>query len=343
MNHNPDTQATQRRAVANWLFVCCGLVFAMVMLGGVTRLTGSGLSMVDWRPVTGMLPPMNADDWQRAFDMYRESPEFQKKNSYMDVADFKGIFWLEYLHRVLGRVIGLVFFVPFVYFLWRGYIGRREWPKYLAMFVLGGFQGVLGWYMVKSGLVDNPHVSQYRLTAHLLAAIAIYAYMLWVALSLLYPQRDDRHSWYGKTVALTTLITITIVSGGFVAGLKAGKIYNTFPMMGNYWVPPDIMALDPWWLNIFENLATVQFDHRILAITTFVLIVMYWYRLPRQDLPARAVKGVKALLHTSVLQVALGIVTLLLVVPIPLAAAHQGVAMILFTVALFMCHALKRG
>jgi len=331
------------RSVARWLLVCCALVFVMVVLGGVTRLTGSGLSMVDWRPVTGILPPIGDEAWQKTFEMYQATPEFEKVNSNMDVNDFKGIFWLEYLHRLLGRLIGIVFLVPFLFFAWRGYIRRDEWLKYTAMFVLGGMQGVLGWYMVKSGLVDNPNVSQYRLTAHLVAAFIIYAYMFWVALSLLFPSADQRHAWYGKTVALTTLITITVVSGGFVAGLKAGKIYNTFPMMGNYWVPPDIMALDPWWLNIFENLATVQFDHRILAITTFVLIVMYWYRLPRQDLPARAVKGVKALLHTSVLQVALGIVTLLLVVPIPLAAAHQGVAMILFTVALFMCHALKRG
>jgi cytochrome c oxidase assembly protein subunit 15 len=342
MNHNPDTQATQRRAVANWLFVCCGLVFAMVMLGGVTRLTGSGLSMVDWRPVTGMLPPMNADDWQRAFDMYRESPEFQKKNSYMDVADFKGIFWLEYLHRVLGRVIGLVFFVPFVYFLWRGYIGRREWPKYLAMFVLGGFQGVLGWYMVKSGLVDNPAVSQYRLTAHLMSAFLIYGFMLWVALSLLHPPSDRaRHPWYGKTVALSVLITITIVSGGFVAGLKAGKVYNTFPMMGEYWIPPGLTALEPTWRNLFDNIATVQFDHRVLAITTFLMVVLFWTQIRKTALPRRMARGVNALLHTAVLQVALGITTLLLIVPVPLAAAHQAVGMLLFTLAVFLCNGLR--
>ena len=212
------------------------------------------------------------------------------------------------------------------------------------MFVLGGLQGVLGWYMVKSGLVDNPHVSQYRLTAHLVSAFLIYAYMFWVALSLLFPPNTHRrHPWYGKTLALTILISITVISGGFVAGLKAGKIYNTFPMMGDYWVPPGLMALAPWWRNFFDNIATVQFDHRILAITTFILIVVFWAKFPKTDLPARLRKGINALLHTATLQVALGITTLLLVVPISLAATHQAVAMLLFTVALYLCHGLRRA
>ena len=332
------------RKIATWLLTCCALVFIMVVLGGVTRLTGSGLSMVDWRPVTGVLPPLTDDAWQRTFEMYQQSPEFQKKNAFMNVDDFKGIFWLEYLHRLLGRIIGVAFLLPFLYFAAKGWIRRDEWLKYGAMFVLGGFQGLLGWYMVKSGLVDNPNVSQYRLTAHLISAFLIYAYMLWVALSLLYPAADGRrHAWYGRSVAMTAMITITVVSGGFVAGLKAGKIYNTFPMMGQYWVPPDAMALDPWWRNVFDNMATVQFDHRVLAISTFLLIVTLWWRLPRNDLPARARKGVNALLHTGILQVALGIATLLLVVPIPLAAAHQGIGMLLFTAALFLTHSLRQA
>ena len=330
------------KQVATWLLVCCALVFAMVVLGGVTRLTGSGLSMADWRPVTGVLPPIGDAEWQQVFEIYKETPEFQKKNSHMDVNDFKGIFWLEYLHRLLGRTIGIVFLLPFLFFVWKGYIQKHEFPKYALMFVLGGMQGVLGWYMVKSGLVDNPNVSQYRLTAHLIAAFLIYSYMLWVALSLLFPPRSaDRHPWYGKTLALTTLITVTIISGGFVAGLKAGKIYNTFPKMGEYWVPPDILALEPAWQNFFDNMATVQFDHRILAIMTFALIVTYWAKLRKSELPARVRRGVNALLHTAVLQVALGISTLLLVVPVFLAASHQAVAMLLFTVALYLCHGFR--
>ena len=234
MTNSTDSQ-TGNRQVATWLLVCCALIFAMVVLGGITRLTGSGLSMVDWRPVTGLLPPLTDADWQTTFELYQQSPEYQKVNSHMDVADFKNIFWLEFLHRQLGRIIGLVFLLPFVVFCSKGYIARQEWPKYTLMFVLGGLQGVLGWYMVKSGLIDNPYVSQYRLTAHLVAAFLIYSYMFWVALSRLYPAAGtERHPWFGKTLALTVLILLTIVSGGFVAGLKAGKIYNTFPMMGDH-------------------------------------------------------------------------------------------------------------
>jgi cytochrome c oxidase assembly protein subunit 15 len=341
MNLETGTKNSDRQ-VAIWLLIVCGLIFVMVVLGGVTRLTGSGLSMVDWRPVTGWLPPLTDAEWQRVFEMYQQSPEFQKVNSYMDVNDFKGIFWLEFLHRLLGRTIGLAFALPFVFFLVRGYVVRREWPKYLFMFVLGGLQGVLGWYMVKSGLIDNPHVSQYRLTAHLVAAFLIYAYMFWVALSLLFPKEPgDRHPWFAKSVWLTGLISLTIVSGGFVAGLRAGKIYNTFPMMGDYWIPPGIMALEPAWRNLTENLTTVQFDHRLLAILTFVLITVAWVRMRGAGLPARAATAANALLHTAILQVALGVATLLLAVPIVLGAAHQGVAMLLFTVSLYLTHSLR--
>ncbi len=332
-------------AVARWLLICCGLVFAMVVLGGFTRLTGSGLSMADWRPLMGILPPLTDAEWQRVFDLYRQTPEFLKVNSHMDVEAFKGIFWLEYLHRLLGRLIGVVFFVPLVYFVVKGYIARQEWPKYLLMFVLGGLQGLLGWYMVKSGLVDMPHVSQYRLTAHLTAAFLIYAFMMWVALSLLHPVQDDgpRHPWFGKTLALFTLISVTILSGGFVAGLKAGKILNTFPLMGDALIPRGILALDPLWRNPFDNAVTAQFDHRWLAIATLVVIVVFWSKARKASLPARARPAVNALLHTAIFQVLLGITTLLLAVPVVLGAAHQAVAMLLFTVALYLLHSLRRA
>jgi len=340
-----DSVSAQDRAVAKWLLICCSLVFVMVILGGVTRLTGSGLSMVDWQPVSRLLPPIGDQEWQKTFAMYQQTPEFQEKNAHMNVHDFKGIFWLEYVHRLLGRMIGMVFFFPFIYFLWRGFIGRDEWPKYTLMFVLGGMQGVLGWYMVKSGLVNVPEVSQYRLTAHLIAAFAIFGYMFWIALSRLYPSRNGgkAHPWFGMTIALTLLIITTIVAGGFVAGLKAGKIYNTFPMMGDYWLPPGMLALDPMWRNLFDNMTTVQFDHRVLAITTFVLVVVYWAKSRKTELPVRARKAVNALLHTATLQVVLGISTLLLIVPVFLAATHQAVAMLLYTVALYLCHSLYQG
>ncbi len=340
--HSNDV--ARHRRVAIWLFSVCALVFCMVVLGGFTRLTGSGLSMTDWRPVTGVLPPLSAEAWAEEFARYRASPEFAKVNSHMDVEAFKGIFWLEYLHRVLGRLIGIAFVVPFVYFVVKGYIGRSEWFKYLVMFILGGMQGLLGWYMVKSGLVDVPHVSQYRLTAHLTAAFIIYAYMFWVAMSLLFPRPPDagKHPLYGGTLAVTVLICITVVSGGFVAGLKAGKIYNTFPMMGDFWIPPGLMAREPFWRHFFDNMVTVQFDHRLLAITTFVVVVVYWLKARKADLPKRARPAVNALLHTVTLQVVLGISTLVMAVPIVLGAAHQAVAMLLFTVALYLVHALRR-
>lgn len=337
-----DRTDTRNRRVATWLLICCGLVFAMVVLGGVTRLTGSGLSMVDWRPVTGILPPLSDTEWQQTFDMYQQSPEFQKVNAHMSVDDFKGIFWLEYLHRLLGRLVGLVFIVPFVVFATTGDITRQEWPKYLLMFVLGGMQGLLGWYMVKSGLVENPNVSQYRLSAHLVAAFLIYAYMLWVALSLIYArQSPNRHPWFGKSVALTVLISITIISGGFVAGLKAGKIFNTFPMMGDYWIPPGVMALEPMWKNFFDNPALVQLDHRLLALTTFFVVVAFWLGIRRTPLDSRASSAVKWLLLALFTQVSLGILTLLAHVPIALAASHQAAAMLLITAALYVVHSLR--
>lgn len=334
-NHNS-------KLVALWLLVCCALVFAMVVLGGVTRLTGSGLSMVDWRPIMGVLPPLSSEQWQQTFELYQQSPQFKQINFKMEVEDFQGIYWLEYLHRLLGRTIGLVFALPFLFFYWRGQIARREWPKYLLMFALGGLQGLLGWYMVKSGLVNDPQVSQYRLVAHLMAAFLIYGYMFWVAMSLLFHNQDGgRHALYPKTLTLAGLITLTILSGGFVAGLKAGLIYNTFPMMGEHWIPPGIFAYEPAWRNLLENLITVQFNHRVLAITTFVLVVVYWFLSRGAKLPARARPAVNVLLLVAVVQVALGISTLLLKVPTVLAATHQGVAMVLFTVALYLSHALR--
>lgn len=342
MNDSP-TMDSRNKAVATWLLICCAIVFVMVVLGGVTRLTGSGLSMAEWRPIMGVLPPITDAEWQRVFEIYQQTPEFQKVNSHFDVNDFKGIFWLEYIHRVIGRLLGFVFAVPLVYFVVREYITPRQVPFYLLMLALGGAQGLIGKIMVASGQVDAPHVSQYKLTAHLAAAFLVYAMMLWRSLSLLHPEEPGaRHNRFRSTLVITTLITITILSGGFVAGLKAGLVYPTFPMMGEYWLPPELFALDPFWRNFFDHRATVQFDHRLLAITTFVLIVVYWFRARQADLPTRARRSTNALLHTAVLQVILGISTLLLGVPVILAVSHQAVAMLLFTVVLYLQHSLRR-
>jgi len=300
--------------------------------------------MVDWRPFLGWLPPLGDADWQRVFELYQQSPEFELVNSHMDVNAFKQIFWLEYLHRLLGRLIGIVFLLPLLWFVAKGYIQRSESAKYVLMFILGGLQGVLGWYMVKSGLVNVPHVSQYRLSSHLLAAFLIYGIMFWVAMSLLFPSDARRyHPWFARSLAVTALTAITILSGAFVAGLKAGKIYNTFPMMGDAWVPPGLMSLEPFWRNFFDNATTAQFDHRVLALTTFAAIVVFWKMARAATLPRHTQIAINALLHTATLQVALGIATLVLAVPVVLGALHQGVAMLLFTVALFILHSLRRA
>ena len=341
------TISDSHKAIAIWLLVCCATIFGMVVLGGVTRLTGSGLSMVQWAPIMGILPPLNQEAWQHAFDLYQQYPEFQLKNFHMSLDEFKSIFWFEYAHRLLGRSIGLLFFIPFMYFLLSGKINRFLAPKLLALFVLGGLQGLMGWYMVKSGLVDNPHVSQYRLTAHLTLAIVIYAYMFWIALDLLRPkERSAIRVNEPKLIRLASIITavifITIVSGGFVAGTRAGFVFNTFPLMNGQLIPDGLFLLEPSWRNFFENIITVQFDHRVLATLLFLIIPAFWLKARKLELEAMTHTSIYILLAALTLQITLGISTLLLIVPVSLAAAHQGGAVILLTAALFVNHQLRR-
>jgi len=333
--------------IAYWLLGICLLVFLMVVVGGVTRLTGSGLSMVEWNPVTGFIPPFTETDWQQLFDSYRQYPEFLHINRNMDLEGFKGIFWLEFIHRVLGRLIGLAFLLPFLFFLIRGMIPKKLTPKLVLMFILGGLQGVLGWYMVKSGLIDDPHVSQYRLTAHLMLAVAIYSFILWTALGIIAEEKPytgytpDMLKLPGKTMLLTILVVITMVSGGFVAGLKAGLIYNTFPLMGDSLVAPGVYALQPWYLAALEDAITVQFNHRVLAITTFLLLVgLFIYQL-RLVLPGRTRLLFMLMLLAGIMQVILGITTLLLRVPVAIGASHQGGALVLLTTLILLLHHLK--
>jgi cytochrome c oxidase assembly protein subunit 15 len=335
------------RAVAWWLYACCALVFAMVVVGGVTRLTHSGLSITEWQPIVGTLPPLNDADWQAAFAKYQATPEYQQVNKGMELAEFKGIFWWEYFHRLLGRLIGVAFFVPYAWFLARRQIPAGYGGKLFGIFVLGGLQGALGWYMVQSGLVDDPRVSQFRLTAHLLLAFVIFAAMLWVAWSIAWPARfvprDDRQRGVRRfALALPLVVLVMVITGGFVAGIRAGFAYNTFPLMNGHWVPPEILSLAPWWKNFFWNMATVQFDHRALAWLLALLVPLLWWRVRRTpDLPSRARTGASLLLAMLAVQIALGIATLVHVVPLPLAAMHQAGALLVFAFALNVAHALR--
>ena len=333
-----------RPAIAFWLLGVCALVFAMVVLGGVTRLTHSGLSIVEWQPIVGTLPPLTENQWQETFAKYRQTPEYQIVNRDMDLSGFKGIFWLEYFHRLLGRLIGLVFLVPFLYFLVRKQIDRVLFPKLLILFALGAAQGLLGWLMVKSGLVDVPRVSPYRLTAHLGLAVIIYAATLWVALDLLRPQAQKAGSITALRrlgLGVTGLIFLMILSGGFVAGTRAGFAFNDWPWMHGRFIPEGLLALQPAWLNAFENLATVQFNHRMLAYLLCLIVPLYWWLARRYSLAS----GTRGLFHLLLamlaVQVALGITTLLQHVPIALAAAHQAGAMVVFTLAVLINHRLR--
>ena len=330
------------RPVAIWLCVCCAMIFAMVVIGGITRLTWSGLSITEWQPVTGIVPPLSNANWQAEFAKYRQIPQYKLLNAGMSLADFKAIYLWEYVHRLWGRLIGLVYLLPFLYFLVRRQIPRRlVWPL-AGIFALGAAQGALGWWMVESGLANRIEVSQYRLTAHLALALVLYAATLWTALGLLGGPRGGAppHLRRGAEVVLG-LVSLTIVAGGFVAGLNAGLVYNTFPLMDGGVVPAGYAQLSPFIRNWFENVAAVQFDHRVLAMTTVVSVIVLWLAGWRAALPAPARRTLHALLAIALLQVSLGISTLLLVVPIPLAAAHQAGAVLLLTGAIALRHALR--
>jgi len=354
------------RAIAAWLFACCALVFAMIVIGGVTRLTHSGLSIVEWQPIVGALPPLTDAQWQQAFAKYQATPEFRLVNHAMDVQAFKGIFWWEYFHRLLGRAIGVVFLVPLVWFAVQRRVSVALAWKLAAIFGLGGLQGALGWYMVKSGLVDDPRVSQFRLTAHLGLALAIFAAMFRVGLSLIRPAASRggsaltarpsrsalRYSPSGLPVelvplrrastALAWLVFAMALTGGLVAGIRAGFAYNTFPLMHGHVVPPEILMLEPWWRNFFYNMATLQFDHRVLAWVLAFTVPAFWWRVRAKPEASRAVRAAAdAMLAALVVQIALGIATLVNVVPISLAALHQAGAVVLFAAALNAAHALS--
>ena len=334
----PIRHVANERRMAAWLFLCAAMVFVMVVLGGTTRLSNAGLSIVEWQPLIGALPPMSEAEWEKTFAKYRSFPEYQKRNAGMTLAEFKPIFWLEYFHRLWGRIIGVVFIVPFLYFWFRGGIRKGLVPKLLGIFLLGGLQGWLGWYMVESGLVDRPDVSPYRLAAHLGLALLIFALLFRLGLRLFHPPEVSGSAklFRGSVRGMLALVFLTAIAGAFVAGTDAGFAYNTFPRMGEGFVPKDYWALEPAWRNFFENIPSVQFNHRLLGITTFLGIGTLWLASWKTTLSERACSVLSLLFGVAILQASLGIATLLLVVPLPLGVAHQAGAVLLFACTLWM-------
>lgn len=344
----PGTDPAARRQVAAWLLVCCALVFAMVVIGGVTRLTRSGLSIVEWEPVVGVLPPLSQANWDELFREYQRTPEYHQVNRGMSLDQFKGIFWWEYVHRLLGRLIGLVFLVPLLVFLWKRKIPRRLGAWLTVIFLIGALQGAAGWWMVASGLIDDPRVSHVRLSVHLGLAFLIFAAMLWTALDLLADRRpghDDpsRARLARYATGLAALIFVMVLSGGLVAGTRAGYAYNTFPLMNGHFFPPEYFALQPWWQNFLHNLAAVQFNHRLIAWALFFLIPVFWLASRRGELRGNARLASDLLLAMLAVQLALGIATLLNAVPIVLGASHQAGALVLFALSLWTAHAMRRA
>jgi heme a synthase len=318
-------------SVRNWLIVVAAMIFLMIVLGALTRLSESGLSMVEWRPVTGWLPPMSDAAWQAELQKYLSSPQGRLINRGFGVAEFRQIFWLEFIHRLWGRLIGVVFVLPLAWFWLRGKLTPALKPRLLVLLVLGGLQGALGWAMVASGLIDRPSVSHYRLAGHLLLAVALYAYAVWLILEL-GPRtlRRDDPGTRRKAGVLIAFLFVVLTFGALMAGLRAGTSHNTFPTMSGYWIPPGLFDLSPWWINLFENGTTVQFVHRWLAaLLVLGVLALAWRARWPETLLAAAM---------ALLQLGLGIATILSGVDIAIATAHQAGAVMLLTVLIVVRH-----
>lgn len=357
VNNYPSIALNRQKIIGVWLLLIAGMVLVMIVLGGVTRLTESGLSITDWKPIVGAIPPMTLEEWSVEFDKYKESPEYQKLNFGMSLDDFKKIFWMEWAHREWGRAIGVVFGLPYLFFLGKGWLHGRMLRNCTALLAFGGLQGAIGYWMVASGLNAKnfeeansvPRVSQYRLATHLVSAVGIYAALLWKGMELLETKKIETTApalvRLKKLLFVATgIISLTALSGAFVAGLDAGLIYNTFPLMGEQIVPDGMWTKTPLWKNLFENDTTVQFNHRYLGIGTVSYVAgLYAYSLKHaSELPSQIRRGLHLLMGVAALQVTLGISTLLTFVPVHLAASHQAGAMSLLTVALWLSHRVRR-
>lgn len=324
------------------------LVAAMVTIGGLTRLTGSGLSITEWKPVTGIVPPLTQHAWQTAFNEYQQIPQYRFENRGMTLAQFHAIYWWEWTHRLLGRLLAAVFLLPFIVFAATGAIARKDWPRMLLLFALGGLQGVVGWWMVKSGLETRVSVSQYRLAIHLGVALILFAALLWTAFEYLRERRArsanapaDRNAILAWI--LPVLVYVQMLLGALVAGLHAGLIYNTWPSMDGRVFPEAAFIQHPWWRNFFENAGLAQFDHRLVAYVVVATVSVFWIKARRSG-ESHAARGSSNVLQAIVaLQVALGIVTLLNQAPLALAALHQAMAVVLFAATLWNLFELRSG
>jgi cytochrome c oxidase assembly protein subunit 15 len=333
------------KAVIYWLLTGCILIFIMVVVGGITRLTHSGLSISNYKLISGTIPPMNEVEWNEAFELYKQYPEYQKLNNHFTLEDFKDIYFWEWIHRVIGRFIGLVFIIPFIYFLIRKQLSKPTIKKSIILLLMGGFQGFLGWYMVKSGLVDRPDVSHYRLAAHLTTAFLTFAYTFWVALDLMFPNKKaiDTKLRNFIRIGLVVLI-IQIIYGAFVAGLDAGWIHNHWPFMSEGKLIHETVYTEhnPTYLNFIEGKSGVQFVHRTLAYVVVIFILSIWYKATRNDISKWQTKGVNSLLLVVGIQFLLGVLTLLLAVPVWLGVLHQVVAFILLSCMVFTLHRFSK-
>ncbi|NGM22493.1 heme A synthase [Roseomonas stagni] len=344
----PDAESPasrDRRAVAYWLLGVAGLVWAMVAIGGATRLTGSGLSIMEWAPLSGTLPPMSEAEWQRLYDLYRTIPQYALVNAGFGIEGFKEIFWLEWIHRFWGRLIGLVYAAGLAWFWLRGRIPAGAKPRLLGLLALGGLQGAVGWYMVASGFeADRTAVSPYRLVIHLGLALLIFSALVWTALGLLRPEgtaaAEARPVRRMLKVAVWALVA-AMLAGGFVAGTRAGFSYNTFPLMDGQLLPDGYLLLDPWWRNMTANILAVQFNHRLLATIAAVMALGAVWAAQRRLAPGHARSAVFALGAAVALQYALGVATLVHVVPVSLGTLHQATAVLVLAAALVALHALR--
>ena len=345
MTSSPASAAAREdpRRVGRWLALWAASIVLLVLIGGATRLTESGLSITEWKPLAGVIPPLTAQAWNDAFTRYQQIPQYAELQGTMTVVQFKSIFLWEWVHRLWARLVGVLFALPLLWFWWRGAIPRALRGRLVALLVLMGLQGLMGWYMVMSGLTQRVNVSQYRLAAHLALALAIYAGALWTALDLLSPSTARGVSrrlarWLGALAASAFLV---MVSGAFVAGLRAGRIYNTFPMMGDRWVPAEYGMLSPWWRNLFENPSAAQFDHRVLAVSLIVAAIATWWSASRHLGRSTVARRLRWVAIAAAVQGSLGIFTVVLAVPVPLGVAHQAGAVLLFSALLGAWHAAR--